>query len=112
MATWHTLETARNEWADAPFDEDGGNAILTELLAIAQGDVLAFAPDGATPPEPDAVPDGWRRAQLMQAKNIWNADRAGASSDLDDGSFGLTSFPLDWKVRQLIRPKTAVPRFA
>jgi hypothetical protein len=121
MATWHTVETARNEWADAPYDEDGGDAILTELLAVARTAVQAFAPDPATSPtyiivdgipvlvDDETIPDGYRRAQLLQARNVWNSSRAGASGDFDDGSFGLSSFPLDWQVRQLIRPKRAVP---
>jgi hypothetical protein len=121
MATWHTVTSARNEWADAPYDEDGGDATLTELLAVAKAAVQAFAPDPATSPsfiivddilvpvDDVTIPDGYRRAQLMQARNVWNSSRAGASGDFDDGSFGLSSFPLDWQVRQLIRPKRAVP---
>lgn len=117
---WHTVASARNQWPDAPYDEDGSDTTLTELLNIAKGDVLAFEPvstepeyvivdDIIVPADEATVPDNYRMAQLLQAKNIWNSSRAGASGDFDDGSYGISSFPLDWKVRQLIRPKRAVP---
>lgn len=119
---WHTVASARNQWPDAPFDEDGGDTTLTELLSIAQAAVLAFAPvpteeyvivdDVIVPADPTVIPDSYRMAQLMQARNVWNSSRASAGGDFDAGSFGITSFPLDWQIRQLIRPKQAVPRLA
>ena len=206
MAEWHTVESARDEWPDAPVDyEDGGDDILTTLLAVSKEAVLAFAPvvtstapapveltaggwivelsgeEGGlvtatlavpaleagsaesvlvpeefrplgapayVPPGAQAqgrftnddnetflltanppglidfsmtwqaadtsawaaiVPDSYRQAQLMQARNVWNASKASPSGDFDGASYGLTSFPLDWMVRQLLRPKRGVP---
>jgi hypothetical protein len=127
MATWHTIESARDEWPDAPSDYgDGGDGTLTTLLAVSKEAVLAYAPSSAAPPEPtyiqdedgyivevdpaDVIPDGWRAAQLMQARNVWNSSKSSSSGDLDGGQYGIAvGFPLDWQVRQLIRPKTGKP---
>lgn len=195
MAQWHSVESAREQWVDAPWDEDGeGSTLLQSLLDAAREAVLAFAPattetaptpvtltDGAwtvdlsgsgdvvqailtateagvasfvipeefrpvglpgvtngttvtyfsgagvldatadapatvtmlwtaaTPSEEAPVPDGYPMAQLLQAKNIWNSGKASPSGDFDGGQYSLTTFPLDWQVRQLIRPKRGRP---
>lgn len=113
MASWHTLESARDQWVDAPLDD----ATLSELLEVARDAVLAYAPtlddsllvdeDGyVTPVVPDEVPTSYRHAQLMQARNVWNASYASPTGDLDGGSYSLTTFPLDWQVKQLLRPRS------
>lgn len=124
MATWHTVASARDQWADAPYDEDGGDDTLLELLAVAKNAVRAYAPtagdgyviddDGyIVPGDAGAVPDNYRAAQLMQARNIWNSSKASPSSGaFDDGTYALSSFPLDWQVRQLLRPKQGRPVIA
>jgi hypothetical protein len=111
MAEWHTEESARNEWADAPIDYgDEGDATLATLLVVAKQAVVAFAPAVEEPLEDDNVPEGYRAAQLMQARNIWNASKASPSGDIDGGQYGIAAgFPLDWQVRQLIRPKRGRP---
>jgi hypothetical protein len=123
MAEWHTVESARDQWADAPFDEDGGDDTLTELLVVARGAVLAFAPtlDGTfivedgiiVSVDDDTIPTAWRTAQLMQARNVWNSAKASPDAGaFDGGSYGLSSFPLDWQIRQLLRPKRGKPVIA
>jgi hypothetical protein len=107
MAQWHTVASARDEWPDAPVDEDDGDDLLTSLLAVAQDAVIAYAPAVETPLTD--IPDGYRHAQLMQARNVWNSSKAKPSGDFDGGEYGLSSFPLDWQVRQLIRPKRGKP---
>lgn len=113
MAEWHTLESAREQWVDAPFDDDQ----LQDLLDVAQEAVLAYAPaliigalvivdDILVPADENYVPVSYRVAQLMQARNVWNSSKASPSGDFDNGSYGLTSFPLDWQVKQLLRPRT------
>lgn len=100
MAEWHTTESARDEWVDAPLDD----AQLTELLEVAKDAVLAYAPT-LTDPETD-IPVRYRVGQLMQARNVWNSGHATPSGDFDTGTFGLTTYPLDWSVRQVLRPRT------
>lgn len=104
MASWYTLEEARADWADAAQLEDDQ---LQSYLDAAKEAVIAYAPAVETPLV--VIPDGYRIAQLMQVRNTWNAGTVAPSGDLDDGTYGLQTFPLDWKVQQLIRPKRAVP---
>lgn len=107
MADWYTVEEARNEWVDAPVDEDDGDDLLTSLLTVAKEAVIAYAPS-VDEPLVD-IPEGYRQAQLQQAKNVWNSQKASPSADYDGGQYGLSAFPLDWMVRQLIRPKRGRP---
>jgi hypothetical protein len=102
ISGWHTLASAREQWTDAPYED----VQLYELLDIAGGQCVAFAPAlllGA------AVPKDHRLAQLMQARNLWNASKVSPSGDLGDGTYVITPKPLDWHVKQLLRPKRAVP---
>src|SRR5688500_6880490 len=110
MATWHTVESARDEWPDAPTDYgDGGDDSLESLLAVAREAVVAYAP--AVEEALTDIPDGYRAAQLMQARNVWNSTKVSTSGDFDGGQYGISaSYPLDWQVRQLIRPKQGRPR--
>jgi hypothetical protein len=126
MAYWHTPTTARTFWRDAPGDDN----VLAAYLSAARAAVLAYAPaipdepqpdiidgggpeddggeiiDGGTPESnEDPIPDAWALAQVMQARNIWNAGRAAPSGDFDGSSYGVSAFPIDWQVRQLLRPR-------
>lgn len=98
MATWLTGDEARVLWRDAPADD----TTLDLYLEAAKIAVLAFAPDHN--PVED-VPANYRLAQLMQARNTYNAGKASPGGDFDGSSFGLTTMPLDWQVKQLLRPQ-------
>ena len=56
----------------------------------------------------DSIPDAWRLAQLMQARNIFNAGKASPAGDFDGSSFGITTMPLDWQIKQLLRPQPGI----
>ena len=57
------------------------------------------------------IPTRYALAQLMQAKNMWNAGRVDASGGIGDGGdFVIRPVPLDWHVKQLLRPKRGAPR--
>lgn len=100
---WYTLDLARADWDDAP-DSD---LVLHDLLDAAQHAVVTYAPalvDGAH------VPTSYRKGQLMQARNVWNVDE-GEPADASMGlsPFSVTPKPLDWQIKQLLRPKSATP---
>ena len=99
---WHTLETARDQWTDAPYQDE----ILTDLLEIAQEQCLAYAP---LPDSNAPLATHYRVAQLMQARSIWNATKVSPSGDLGDGTYVITPKPLDWMIKQVLRPKRGVP---
>jgi hypothetical protein len=45
----------------------------------------------------------------MQVRNTWNATKTNPEGMLGGGDFTVRPFPLDWMVRQLIRP-LSIPR--
>lgn len=97
---WHNIETARIGWPDATAVDD---YVLSELLDIAKHDVLEYAP---VLEEDDMIPPSYRRAQQMQARNRLNAGSVDPSTGEDGGtSYSLQPFPLDWHIKQLLRPK-------
>jgi hypothetical protein len=98
---WHNVLTARLEWAGAP-EADG---TLARLLDVARDQVTAYAPAAI------AIPERYRAAQLMQARNTWNASLTNADQQVDVGGFTVTVRPLDWAVKQLLRPLTATKAF-
>ena len=100
--TWHTLESIRERWADAPYEDD----ILDELLEVAKIQVLAYAPALA---EDATIPVNYRMAQQVQARNVWNAAVQNADGGLGPDGFVIPTRPLDWHVQQLLRPKRGVP---
>jgi hypothetical protein len=98
---WHTLESARAQWRDAPDDD----AILWTLLESARVQCVEFAPalDGRRPPA------NYRQAELMQARAIWQSTQANASEQIGVDGYAVSVYPLDHTIRLLLRPKRAVP---
>jgi len=95
---WLTLEQARALWPQAP-DED---TTLYMLLESAKAACIAFAP---VLEEGEVVPVSYRQAQFQQARASWLAMSATTDSRVGDDEFSITVFPLDWNVKQLLRPK-------
>lgn len=98
---WHTLDSIRAEWPDTETIEDGP---LWTLLALARDQVLAYAPPLA---EDAPVPDRYREAQRIQARNVWNASKVSSDGGIGADDYVIRPFPLDWHVKQIIRPKRA-----
>jgi len=103
---WLTLDAAREDWPDARKISD---RLLHILLSLSKSEVLSYG---------DPVPDGERpplnyvKAQGDQARNKLNASKVDpASGGFGDESFIIKPFPLDWAIKQTIRPKTALPVF-
>lgn len=99
---WHTPESAREQWLEAPDESD--DPILAELLEVAREAVVAYAPELD---DPLAVPTSYRLAQLMQARSVWNAQRTGTEAVGPDG-FAIRVYPLDKNIRQLLRPRQVI----
>ena len=55
------------------------------------------------------VPTRHVYAQLQQARNLWNAGRAGGDGDLGPEGFTFTPRPLDKTIRDIIRPRNVGP---
>lgn len=101
---WHTLASLRREWLEAPDDD----LQLFELLMDAREACEAYLRDvgGALP---DEVTPAHRKAQHLQAKAIWTAQSTTVQGAVGEGEYAPTVFPLDWHVRQLLRPRPAIP---
>lgn len=105
---WISIDEARDWWRDAPHDDE----YLQMLLDVAGQQVLAYGPYAVriAIEEGLAVPNHYRVAQLAQTRNIWNASKLDPSGTIGgDPGFSFTPFPLDWTIKQIIRPKTAKP---
>lgn len=109
MATWMDLEEVRERWRDAPANDE----YLQEVLDVAQGQVLDYGPATTADlidADPNAVPTNYRLAALTQARNIWNAVKTDpANQGIGDEGFIIRPFPMDWTVKNMIRPLRAKP---
>lgn len=102
---WHSLASARSEWAHARELDD---VDLFVLLETARIECLAYAPKL---PAGTLPPINYRQAQLMHARNRNAASRVDpATGDNGTESYTLGTFPLDWTVQQLLRPRRRLGR--
>lgn len=95
------MATIEAVWSDAALVD----AVVLQMYLDAGRDACqAYAPDA----DPAAdIPAGWKIAQVMQARNIYNAGITPTSGDGDfsAGGYGISTYPLDWHVKQLLRPQ-------
>lgn len=80
---------------------------LAFVLNVARIECEEFAPALA---EDVPVPDNWVAAQIMQARALVRAGVVGAGDRMGVEE-GVTVFPLDWTVKQLLRPRRGRPYF-
>ena len=99
---WHTLESTRNEWHDAPADD----AQLYVFLESSKEQCLAYAPALVGRPS-----HSFRQAQLLQARALWQAVKTNPDGQLDANGFQVQVYPLDRNIRALLRPRRGVPVF-
>ena len=103
LVGWVTLVHTRELWPDADVLEDD---VLTAYLRSAYESCVAFAPALAADVE---VPESWRVAQVMQARAVYRSLKAGGRDQVGPDGFTVTVYPLDWNVRQQLRPKRGRP---
>ncbi|MEV7972862.1 hypothetical protein [Cellulomonas sp. NPDC089187] len=96
---WVTLEEVERHWTTA-LDLDPEDLALH--LNSAHQQCVAFLNDR----EPDPVLDRHKLAQIMQARALYRSLAAGSGDQLG-GEDGVTVFPMDWTVKNLLRPKRA-----
>lgn len=100
---WHTIASIADGWADVPWQDE----IVYELLELAKEQVVAYAP--VLVPNVDlsvTIPARYRKGQAMQARNLWTAAKVDPSNgQIGDDTFTIRPYPLDWVVKQILRPK-------
>lgn len=101
MNTWltHDDDDLALLWVDAPTSDP---EVCMLYLDAAREACIAYAPART---DYEDIPASWRLAQAIQARNLWNSSAASPTGDLDGGGYGLSTFPLDWQVQQLLRPR-------
>jgi hypothetical protein len=118
MAKWLTANDAQllqDLWPDVPMVDEVCNLYLN----AAKSACLAYAPALPEPSvlvdggyvvleEEPSIPDEWVLAQVMQARNTYNAAKASPSGGFDGSGYGISAHPLDWQVKQLLRPERGV----
>jgi hypothetical protein len=102
---WVDTEGIEGLWPDSVTlsDED-----VAALLQSAYEQVAVYAP---ALPDAAAVPERYRQAQLAQARDNYAATRAGDGEVIGfNGDYAIRVRPLSTQVKQLLRPRPAVPR--
>jgi hypothetical protein len=103
---WVTPEYVRERWSDAPLDDD----VLNSYIDAAQFACEAFAPVLADGVE---VPESYRLAVVAQARSIYRSVSLGnQDGGIGPDGFAIQTFPLDWTVKQFLRPKNPRPVIA
>ena len=111
---WYTVESVRTPaegdqaaiWEEADHIPD---SLLADLIEVARDAVLAFAPALPEDYPLGKCPASYRLAHLMQTRNLWNSVEVDSDGDMGGGDYTIRPVPLDWIIKQVLRPKTAVP---
>lgn len=77
-------------------------------LYVARIQVERFGPVLA---EADVVPETYVAGQILQTRALVRAGYTGDNNTAGSFEETVTVFPLDWTVKQLIRPKRGMPYF-
>ena len=103
ISSWLTVPQFRKMMTEAPRDDFEAY----QLLQVAKDSCLAYAPLE----DPTVVPERYRKAQALQAREIWNfGKKSPATGDFGEGQFATAVFPLDRVVKQVLRPQQAIGR--
>jgi len=89
-----------------------GSVDLTEdalelVLAAAAEACEDFQPKTATANDSDTLKASWVMAQILHAKGLARAGFVGASDQTGFPGETVTVYPMDWQVKNLLRPKKA-----
>lgn len=95
------------DFPDAPDDED----VLATYLQAAYEQCLDYLPhtrDEAgelVPAVPATVPARLVKAQIWQARALYQSVVTGPGDQVGADGLRVTVFPMDWSVRNLLRPR-------
>jgi len=104
LVGWVDPDTVEDQWPDAVLMEP---ATLATLLAVAHESCAAYAPavpsleDGT----PGVPPARYVMAQILQARAVWAMQRQSPGESFNGDGFSVAVYPLDARIRQMLRPK-------
>lgn len=109
MSTWYTSATIRNVWRES---KDMSDQEVVELLAVAREECEAYAyPEDIA--DADNIPARVALAHRLHAQAIWNSQKTqGRDDDSTLSGQTVTVYPMDWQVKQHLRPRRPVPGIA
>ncbi len=100
--TWLTLDEVKERWEEA---EGLDGPILLQLVDSAREQCIEYAPVLS---EGEPVPENWRLAHLMQVQGLWRSAQSGPGDQVG-ADFTITVYPMDRTVKNLLRPRRAIP---
>lgn len=105
--TWFTGpdEALLDLWPGAADLEE---STLGIYLAAARDQCLTYLGARADGIEDNAIPPAWRVAQALQARGIARSGIASAGDEMGGYGETVTVFPMDWTVKNLLRPQGPV----
>jgi len=112
MGSWLTPSDLSDEWADVGRIDF---PMLKRFLDVARDQVIAYAPRRFRQQVEEHgildvdVPESYALAQFRQAQNLYRASVADTDGQIGDEGFAITVYPLDWHVKNLIRPRRGAP---
>lgn len=109
MANWYTETSIQNVWRES---QAMSSAERTELLAVAREECEAYA-YAEDIKDPSNIPARVALAHRLHAQAIWNSQKTtGRDDDNTLSGQTVTVYPMDWQVKQHLRPRGAVPGIA
>lgn len=99
LVGWVDYDPTKELWADSIL---AGEDKVRELLENAFESCVIYAPklpDGAP------VPQRYKDAQVLQARAIWQMQRQGPGDQFGADGISIAIYPLDARIRQMLRPK-------
>lgn len=97
---WVDTAALDETWFDHPDEPE-----LSKLLRIAQGAVLAYAPNPLPSPMDQAKQDAYGMAQELHAKHLYARGKAGNGDSVGPDGYQVSTYPLVMEARSLVRPK-------
>ena len=97
---WIEEADVASYWEDADGFEIG-EPLFVDLLTAAYVQCAAYAPVLA---EADPVPANYRLAQVMQARALWQMQRTGTADSYGADGYAIVVYPLDARIKALLRP--------
>jgi hypothetical protein len=107
VTTFATVPDAREHWPDST---DLTDERLAKLLAAVFPQCEVYAPKlPADASYPTGVPNAYTVAQVMQAREVYQAQQRGEQDVIGVGDYAIRSRPLIAAVKSLLRPERGIP---
>lgn len=101
LVGWVNQENVALFWPEAD-DLDPG--VLASYLLAAYEQCVEFLPPVDLQPWPVPTPERFKQAQVMQARALYRSNVTGSGDALGGEGLTVTVFPMDWTVKNLLRP--------